>query len=252
MENNSTRMDESVEQLLARVHDSSGSTITANSRRMRTLPKDSDEFEEARRDTKADILNFGHVSIETKAECVDRFAEMAAVPMHVCGACGVRDPFDPCKVLVDLHQLSSDHWLEVGQDAYTRLKELPDMQLLRTGTNGGYETVSIPRTDLHSLVEVGQQAYHVVPEALLGGQHLRLCKRCGRAWDSNKKAKRSITPDPHAVDDDLEDLYALNAPPWSIARGADFGRLSGMRSKGVRVDVSTLERLLGCVQGGRV
>jgi hypothetical protein len=72
---------------------------------------------------------------------------------------------------------------------------------------------------------------------------LRLCKRCGRAWDSSKQATRTM-PNINAVDDDLEDLYALNAPPGSIAHGADFGRLSAMRSKGVRVDVSTLEQLV--------
>jgi hypothetical protein len=220
MEPDAARMEVSVEQLLARTHDSSGSTFTANSRRLRTLHGNAAALAECRRDVKTDILKYSHVSIETKAECVDRFAEMEAMPMHVCGACGVRDPFETYTHLVDLQQLSSDHWLQVGQDAYTRLKGLPDMQLLRPGENGGYDTVSILRTDLHSLVEVGQHAYHVVPEALLGGQHLRLCKRCGRAWDSTTKAKRSM-PTLDAFDDDLEDLYALNAPPWSIAHGGD-------------------------------
>jgi len=39
-------------------------------------------------------------------------------------------------------------------------------------------------------------------------------------------------------------MYASNAPAFSIARGADFGRLSALRSKGIQVDCSTLERLL--------
>ena len=44
--------------------------------------------------------------------------------------------------------------------------------------------------------------------------------------------------------DDFDDLYSTNAPPMSIAAGADYGRLSGLAELGIDVDVSTLERLV--------
>ena len=264
-------MEVEVEKLLLRVHKSSGSTITANSRRMRTLAHDEEALAQCCTDVKKDIETYAHVSVETKARCVDAFAKRADVRMHVCGACGIRDLSDTyCKesqdptkwreavfnngvVLdtgpVDRNEVVLDHWLQVGQDAYTRLKACPDMEMLRPGPNGvGYETVRVPRTDLHSLTEIGGRAYHVVPEAVLHDEvsntyKVDLCKRCGRRWDAQLKAKRASSCQ-DATKDDFEDLYATNAPLSSIAHGEDFGRLSELRSKGIRVDVSTLERLL--------
>ena len=52
------------------------------------------------------------------------------------------------------------------------------------------------------------------------------------------------TEEPEA--DRFDDLYSTKAPKWSIASGADFGRLSGLRNLGGTVDVSTIERLLLC------
>jgi hypothetical protein len=231
------------EELLARVHDASGSTLSANSRRLRTLRNNPDALAQCRSDVKKDIEKFVHVSVEAKAKCVHRFAERADVVMHVCGACGIRDPFDPYTATAKLNDLAPEHWLQVGKDAYRRLQQWPDMELLRPGANGGYEPVMIPRTDLHSLFEVGQHAYHVVPEAVLEGQQVKLCKRCGRGWEKRGQAKRTAYS-PEVLIDDFEDLYASNAPALSIAHGEDFGRLSALRSKGIRVDVSTLEQLL--------
>ena len=249
----SQRMKDGVEKLLERVHASSGSLITANSRRMRTLRTDAAALAQCRSDVEKDIKNYGHVSIETKAMCVNDYAKQAEVQMSVCGACGIRDPFDTYggtakdpganKHEVTLADIATDHWLEVGKDAYARLKACPDIEMLRGDGNGGYESLRIPRTDLHSLVEIGARTYHVVPEALLGGQKVRLCKRCSRGWNKNVKAKRT-NPSVGATNDNFEDMYASNAPAFSIARGADFGRLSALRSKGIQVDVSTLERLL--------
>jgi hypothetical protein len=56
-------------------------------------------------------------------------------------------------------------------------------------------------------------------------------------------AKR-VNCSPDGIRDDFDDLFATNAPQSSIASGADFGRLSALRSMGVRVDVLTLERLV--------
>ena len=40
------------------------------------------------------------------------FAERADVQMHVCGACGLRDPFEPCERQVQLSSINSQHWLK--------------------------------------------------------------------------------------------------------------------------------------------
>jgi hypothetical protein len=70
-----------------------------------------------------------------------------------------------------------------------------------------------------------------------------LCKTCARGWSNDIIAKRPVIPDV-AASTDFEDVYALNAPAYSIARGADFGRLSGLKANGISTDVSTLERLV--------
>jgi hypothetical protein len=202
------RMEVEVEKLLLRLHNSFGSTFTANSRRMRTLAHDEEALAQCRRDVMKDIKTCAHVSVETKARCVDAYAKRADVCMHVCGSCGIRDlsdmygqdPEDPTKwkeavfnngVVLDTgpvhgNEVVLDHWLQVGQDAYTRLKACRDMEMLRPCSNGvGYETVRVPRTDLHSLFDTGGRAYHVVPEAVLhdpelGCHKVKLCRRCGR------------------------------------------------------------------------
>jgi len=195
------------------------------------------------RHKKADIIEHSHVSLEDKAECVHRFTAMADVQMHVCGTCGIRDIFDPYTNEVQITAVNSDHWLRVGQEGYARLKECDDLQLLRPDGCGGYQTVVVQRTLLHSLVEIEGRAYHVVPEAILEDNKVKLCKTCARGWNKDTIAKRSVAPDV-AASMDFEDMYALNAPAYSIARGADFGRLSGLKGQGISTDVSTLERLV--------
>jgi hypothetical protein len=236
------RMDSLIESLLLRVHDSSGSVITANSRRLRTLRNHAANLEQCRRDVLEDIRKYANVSVETKARCVQRFAQRANVDMRVCGACGIRDPFDPCDKKVDLDKLSSDHWLCVKQDAYDRLKQSPVMELLAPGPNGSYAQVRVSRLDLHNHISIGHKAFHAIPESLIESNTIRLCKRCARGFKGDTVAKRANCA-PNGIDD-FEDLYATNAPKFSIASGADFGRLSALRSKGIRVDVSTLERLV--------
>ena len=47
--------------------------------------------------------------------CIRDFAARADVQrMRVCGACGLRDPGDACEREVVLAELSSEHWLHVG------------------------------------------------------------------------------------------------------------------------------------------
>ena len=85
------RRDDAVDKTLEWLHDASGSTITANSRRLRTLG-DGDERARARRDVAADIGRYAEVPLETKAACVRDYAARDAPAMRVCGGCGLRDP----------------------------------------------------------------------------------------------------------------------------------------------------------------
>ena len=73
------------------VHDASGSVITANSRRLRTLPP-GDARDVARRDVAADIDRFVDFDVAAKAECVRDYRAHEEPEMKVCGACGLRDP----------------------------------------------------------------------------------------------------------------------------------------------------------------
>jgi hypothetical protein len=161
-----------IESLLLRVHDSSGSVITANSRRLRTLRDHPAAMAQCRLDVMEDIRKYAHVSLETKARCVKCFAQRADVLMRVCGACGIRDPFDTCEKKVEFGQIKSDHWLCAKQDAYDRLMRCQEIPLLAPGPNGGYDTVRVTRMHFHNLFAIGDNAFHVIPEAVIDSKKL--------------------------------------------------------------------------------
>ena len=118
------RTEVAASMLLERVHDASGSVITANSMRLRTLP-DGPAREVARGDVKHDIARYVHVPIETKASCVSDYVDATEIKeQSICAACGLRDPADRCDLAVDLTELVSDHWLEVGPEALERMRAL--------------------------------------------------------------------------------------------------------------------------------
>jgi hypothetical protein len=150
--------------LLERTLDASGSVITANSMRLRTLPA-GPAREKAREDVKADIARYVHVDQETLAGCVSDYTAATAVGMRVCGACGLRDPMDGCSQEVDLTTLGTNHWLRVEPEAYERMQSLPEFTLLRR-TESGYEGVAAHRTLLHNTHEIDGAVFHVVPEAV--------------------------------------------------------------------------------------
>ena len=70
--NESKPLTEAADCVLSNVHACSGSGITANSRRLASLGRahgvDSDEYKEAKADTKADIKRFGNVTVDTELE----------------------------------------------------------------------------------------------------------------------------------------------------------------------------------------
>ena len=66
------RTEVAASMLLERVHDASGSVITANSMRLPTL-LDGPARQVAREDVKRDIARYVHVPLETKASCVSDY-----------------------------------------------------------------------------------------------------------------------------------------------------------------------------------
>ena len=178
--------------LLARPHSASGSLITANSMRLRTLPKGAAR-DVARRDTLGDIHKYAGFPVEAKAACVVDYEARADVEMRVCAACGLRDPFDECGLELSLQEVSAEHWLRVGPEAHARMRALPAFELLKLDAQGGYEKVAATRELLHTLTEVDGEVYHVVPEAVdrrrSGEPIVRLCKLCKRSFNKEAKAK---------------------------------------------------------------
>lgn len=181
--------------------------------------------------------------------------------MQVCGACGLRDP-TMRYALVQLSSLDPDHWLRVCKNAYARLQDQPPLELLRhkqrverVGTEevdaaenlseADYERVTVPQELFYNFTKIDGEVFHIIPEALRDSSNISMCSRCHRGFKETTAAQRKpINEETRDTRDHFDDLYSSNAPKWSIASGADFGRMSGLRNLGVQVDVSTLERLL--------
>ena len=106
--------------ILESAHAGSGSAITANSRRLRTLLPNSAAFAVAKDDVKADIARYASVSFEDRARCSDDYRARMNVEMRVCACCGLRDPSDQCKVEVGLQDISSEHWLHACRAGRSR------------------------------------------------------------------------------------------------------------------------------------
>ena len=110
--------------------------------------------------------------------------------MHVCAACGVRDPFDPCAKLVSLLELPPTHWLRADGSALQRLRAVPDLQLERLEADGSFATGFVRRVELHNITVVSGEAFHAVPEAVDNDGKCGLCRRCAWGWNENKPSLR--------------------------------------------------------------
>ena len=204
----------------------SGALATANSRRLRTLEPGAAR-DRAKADVAADIDNLTYVSLADKvrqpprvhergtrmstplcsrgaqAQCVHDYVKRADVHMRVCGACGLRDPNDPCTKKVCLNELAAEHWLHVGERGAARLRATEHFDLAKLGADGTIESVAVHRTMLHNMACVAdgggnEHMYHVVPEALVvkadededgsPGEGsaprdcVRLCQHCARSF----------------------------------------------------------------------
>jgi hypothetical protein len=231
-------------EILANLHICSGAVITSNSRRLsRLLPEleagDKREFEASVASVADDIDQFAHLSIEDCARVVARFEACAAraTDMKVCGACGLRDPEASYTHSPPLGELEDEHWLRIDIDAAEWLHGQPHKVLY--GHTDGTE-VEVALQDVLTITYLNDCLFHVVPEALDHGGRVWVCDCCQRSWNTLRGRGEPLFPD----DSTLPAFYWTGAPSNSIARGRDYGRLSGLRAKGIPVDVSTLEKLV--------
>ena len=151
---------------LEAMHDASGATIRANSRRLATVGA-GPEREVVKRDVEADIKRYVEFDVENRAACVQDYAKRADVPMLVCGSCGLRDPDEAIGMAahgpVDLATISDQHWLHVGADALARMRAARTMRLLRVAPDTGEaERVDVRRELFHHFTEIDGKCYHVV------------------------------------------------------------------------------------------
>ena len=239
------KLAKSADDLLLELHSCSCSLISANSRRLRFFEQGSDEHMRTVDDVKADLTRYAHVDLETKVQCICDYVKQSRVEMKVCGACGVRDPEESYTRSGALCELQPDHWLRPDADALARLNAMPPFELVKRNESGVLESVTVHRRDLHNLVEVNGQCFHCVPEALLEGGCIDLCKCCSSKWSgASAAAQRRDYHSEREAFGPFVDLYSKNAPVNSIAAGFDYGRMSKLHELGIETDVSVIERLV--------
>ena len=172
------------DRLLERLHRCSGAPITASSMRVAHLDRGTDAYEQAVEDTLDDIGKYAHVSLLEGAECVRAFQERedALGEMHVCAACGVRDP----EAKYSAHKLSEwvtpGHWMLVDESAMARLEASPPFDLLQRRPEGeaAWPRVQVRRRDLHNVIEHEGVAYHGIQAAVRRGGSVSICASCER------------------------------------------------------------------------
>jgi hypothetical protein len=224
--------------LLNLAYECSASRITANSRRLRTLPKHSPAYDVAVADTAADIAFYGNVSPMSKANNMNGYKNGREVHgkiyvpgveihcMHVCGACGVRDPELQYKRTGDyvpppasashaeveyhrllyssprleaLRDLPDDHFLVIPPGPLARLRARPDIVLF--GADEG--EVRVPELALHNVVQLGPRAMHLIKEAVLPGECIDLCPSCASGY--RRFGRRVVLPN--------DDVMGSSPPP---------------------------------------
>ena len=203
------------EQLRFDMYRSVGSGVMrANSRRLRTLPEGSADYAECAKDVAQDIANLCHVDIEDWARMMIDFVEREerAAELHVCGACGVRDPEIRYSELKKLKGLPIDHWLRVDRVPLSRLQATAPFSLLKRGRDGTFNqldangednetSVLIHRLELHEITVIDGLGFHVAPDAVVhddGEPCIRVCcgatgrGGCNKCW--SKKRGDPILP----------------------------------------------------------
>ena len=155
------------------------------------------------------------MSHTAQASCVYDYVERDNVKMRVCGACGLRDPFDPCVKKINLNKVNAEHWLHLDTEAETRLRDLRPFTLAKVGADGCIEEVVVQRAMLHNMARVADNGgalhtYHVVPEALVVEDDedeekvptdgsaprdcIRLCQHCARGFRCDASRPAATCP----------------------------------------------------------
>ena len=258
--------------LLFDAHASGSAFLTVNSRRLKTLKPGSNLHLQCAADVSADIERYCSVDITDHARMVRRFMDRAkaAHELHVCATCGLRDPSMQYTDAKPLHEIPSEHWVRIPEDAYSRLtrsEKGAQIELLKRGRDGTFQRydangednqarVTVARAELHSCYESKDgagagQAFHVVPEAVEeggeGGPRIRLCKACQRGWSRSRGERVWPTPEAETGESPNchDDLYWAGAPRNTVACGADLGRLLRLKEHyGIDTAVSRLEQLV--------
>ena len=144
----------------------------------------------------------------------------------------------------------------MSADVLRRLEAVPELTLLRRNGDDKivpFVSVTVPRRAFHNMYHCTKtnKVWHLVPEAVAADGKVYACTDCQtgikRSVDKNSwTAERDHERESDGFDgfDYFDDLYATNAPPRSIARGLDFGRLSHLRELGIETSFSRMETML--------
>ena len=112
--------------MLHTLYAASASRLTSNSRRLRHLPLGTDHSAEERAaviaDIEQDIKESAFVNRRDFCEMLGGYADQTSAddPLHVCGACGVRDP-DLTYHEEDFAKVPDNHWVRVDSELLASL-----------------------------------------------------------------------------------------------------------------------------------
>jgi hypothetical protein len=203
----------------------STAVILAHATRLASLVEGTPAYAQCIELIKKNIEDFAMTTPEDAARIATNYteAERLAV-MHVCGACGVRDPTKPYCRTERLSELPADDWLRAKSEFVAAIDALSSVTLFaridpplpkRAGEPDPptHRPVDVRLASLFNLVEVDGQYFHVVREALLPCGLIDRCSdfrdRRRRRHDSSRGADEMHDMDDDAEEEDEED----RAPP---------------------------------------
>ena len=208
--------------LLLDVFETGSSFLTVNARRLVTLVEGSDEYERCVPNVSEDIARYCHVGITDHARMIRNYAKCKreAAELTVCPCCGRRDlkKYSPP---IRLRNTPIDHWSRLDPCAFQRLRNAPDIVLMKRGTDGTFNErtldgsdnqsrVRVPRVEFHSIFEFEGAQFHMIEEAIeydeSGEPLIRLCESCDRAWSKKRpRGEAAWKPTESARDGDAHE-----------------------------------------------
>jgi hypothetical protein len=199
--------------------------IPAHAMRLASLVEGTPAYAQCIELIRKDIKNFAMTTPEDAARIATNYTEAERIAvMHVCGACGVRDPTKTYCRMERLSELSADDWLRAEPKFVTSINALGSVTLFaridpplpkRAGEPDPptHRPIDVPLASLFNLVEVDEQYFHVVRGALLPCGAIDRCSDCRdrrrRRRDSSRGADEVHDMSDDAEENDEED----RAPP---------------------------------------